>query len=235
MDRAAFFDGVRPLFGGKLSTAQVAGMEGIIDAFDATGDGSDKTLAYAMATAFHETGKRMVPVREGFAKTDAQARRIVAGRRYGQVVNGHVFYGRGLVQMTWADNYKASSADAGVNLYNNPDAMLDPVISARVLIRGLMDGRWNAAKKGIAAYLPDNGTDDLMGARRTVNITDRWEMIGGYYQAFLAAVRAAGGVNAAVPKPSTDTNTEAIRALVQWRAEAPANLNETLAWLGRMP
>ena len=31
----------------------------------------------------------------------------------------------------------------GVDLERDPDAMLDPVISARILIRGLIDGRWN--------------------------------------------------------------------------------------------
>lgn len=34
----------------------------------------------------------------------------------------------------------ASSADAGVDLVANPDAMLDPKISARVLIRALFGG-----------------------------------------------------------------------------------------------
>ena len=69
MNRATFFDNIRPFFG-KLSQAQVLGMEGIIDAFEEVGDGKPETLAYALATAYHETGRRMVPVREGFAVND---------------------------------------------------------------------------------------------------------------------------------------------------------------------
>ena len=177
-------------------------MEGILDAFVTHGDGREKTLAYALATAYHETGAKMVPVREGFASTDAGARRVVAKRKYGVPTGkyGHVYYGRGHVQLTWIDNYKASSNDAMYDLVAYPDKMLDPVISARVLIKGLLDGRWNGKGKGIAVYLPTNGPDDLKNARRTVNITDKWELIGGYYKAFLAAIREAGGVPVAAPK-----------------------------------
>jgi hypothetical protein len=166
MDRAVFFAALRRrgsgVFGTSLAQDQVKGMEGIIDAFAEVGDGQRDTLAYALATAYHETGRKMVPVREGFATTDAGARRAVnnlarkrgpksAVARYAQPAGpyGHVYYGRGHVQLTWLENYERSSADAGVDLVKNPDAMLDPVISARVLIRGIMDGRWNGQGKGI--------------------------------------------------------------------------------------
>ena len=210
-DRGRFYAALRtpanPLFGSRLSQGQVKGMEGILDAFVTHGDGRDKTLAYALATAYHETGRRMAPVREGFAKTDAGARWAVnnlakrrgpnsAVARYAKPTgpHGHVYYGRGHVQLTWLDNYRRSSKDAGVDLVADPDAMLDPEVSARVLIKGLIDGRWNGRGKGIAHYLPTNGRDDLRNARRTVNITDKWQSIGGYYKNFLAALQAAGGV-----------------------------------------
>lgn len=200
MDRAAFYASLRRkdsgVFGTSLSESQVNGMEGILDAFATHGDGRAKTLAYALATAYHEVGGRMVPVREGFASSDAAARRIVRNRTYGKPAGpyGHVYYGRGLVQLTWLDNYKRSSADAGVDLVKDPDKALDPVIGARILIKGLIDGRWNGRGKGIAFYLPDGGPDDLKNARRTVNITDKWQSIAGYYKAFLAAIKTAGGV-----------------------------------------
>lgn len=208
MNRAKFFEALRArnsgVFGTSLSQSQVTGIEGILDAFISHGDGSKKTLAYALATAYHETGARMVPVREGFASTDAGARKAVANlaaKRGGAVAKyskpagpyGHVYYGRGHVQLTWLENYERSSKDAGVDLVKEPDKMLDPVISARVLIRGLMDGRWNGQGRGIAYYLPIDGVDDIKNARRTVNVLDKWELIGGYYKAFLKAIEAAGG------------------------------------------
>ncbi|MER9254549.1 hypothetical protein NKI59_22565 [Mesorhizobium sp. M0598] len=75
----------------------------------------------------------------------------------------------------------------------NPDMMLNPNISARILILGLIDGRWNGSKpphrgKGIGHYLPRNGGDDAKNARRTVNRLDKWKLIAGYYRVFLAVI-----------------------------------------------
>lgn len=196
MNLEVFFDCIRrDPFKRRLTQKQVNGINGILDAFVSHGDGRAKTLAYALATAYHEVGGRMVPVREGFSRSDAAARRAVARRRYGVPAgpHGHVYYGRGLVQLTWLENYRRSSADAGTDIVKNPDAMLDPVIGARILIKGLIDGRWNGSGKGISVYLTD-ARDDLKNARRTVNITDKWELIGGYYKAFLEAIESAGGI-----------------------------------------
>lgn len=200
MNGKAFYDAIRPMFG-RLSQSQVSGIDGILRAFDAVGDGRQSTLAYALATVFHETGRRMVPVREGFASSDTGARLAVnklakargpnsAVAKYAQPQPpyGHVYYGRGHVQLTWLDNYRRSSADAGVDLVKDPDAMLDPVISARVLIRGLIDGRWNGKGLGVAHYLPG----DPVQARRTVNVLDKAQEIAGYYRQFMAALTSAG-------------------------------------------
>lgn len=238
MDRAIFFAALRRrgsgVFGTTISQQQVNGITGILDAFATHGDGRDKTLAYALATAYHETGRRMVPVREGFAKDDATARRIVAKRDYGKPAGkyGHVYYGRGQVQITWLDNYDDSSADAGYDLVAYPDKMLDPVISSRILVKGLCDGRWNGSKnhkgRGIAFYLPDSGPDDLKNARRTVNITDKWQEIAGYYKSFLAAIREAGGVSspaAPVQTPVAPTPVAPVPVPAPPPAAAPAVIN----------
>lgn len=215
MSRQAFFAYLRKrnsgVFGTSLSQAQVDGINGILDAFATHGDGNADTLAYALGTSYHETGGRMVPVREGFAKTDAGARRAVnalarkrgpgsAVAKYAQPTGpyGHVYYGRGHVQLTWLENYRASSKDAGVDLVKHPDKMLDPEISARVLFKGLLDGRWNGKRKGLRHYL-DKG--DLKNARRTVNVLDKWQDIAGYHNAFMAAIEAAGGMLELAQKP----------------------------------
>lgn len=206
MNRPVFYTALRAsgLFGKSLSASQVAGIEGLLDAFNAVGDELPDTLAYGLATAYHETGTRMVPVREGFATSDAGARRAVnalaakrgpssAVAKYAKPAGpyGHVYYGRGPVQITWLENYAASSKDAGVDLVADPDAMLDPVIAPRVMWKGLLDGRWNGRKLGLRAYL-DKG--DVLGARRTVNIQDKAADIAAYHRRFLACVTAAGGV-----------------------------------------
>jgi Chitinase class I len=270
MNRALFFDALRGagsgVFDGSLSRDQVSGIEGILDAMLAVGDGRPKTLAYALATAYHETGRRMLPVREGFASSDEGAVRAVAAlarrrgpksapAKYGQPAGplGKCYYGRGHVQLTWRENYARSSADAGVDLEQDPDAMLDPVISARILIRGLVDGRWNGAGHGIAHYLPDDAEDNLRDARRTVNGTDRWDAIARYYQAFRRAIEAAGGwpAECAVEAPAATLAAEAVIApprarparaaapsgdgLAEWLAECPGDPRVIGAWLARMP
>lgn len=203
MNRKAFFAALRRrnsgVFGTSLSQGQVEGIEGLLNAFGDVGDEKDSTLAYALATAYHETGSKMAPVREGFKASDQSARAYVQ-RNYGHKGKGwycwpagkygHVYYGRGHVQLTWRENYIRSSADAGTDLEKYPDAMLDPYISARVLFKGLLDGRWNGRKKGIRYYL-DRG--DLKNARRTVNILDKWQVIAKYHKAFLRAIQEAGG------------------------------------------
>ncbi len=67
MNRSAFYAALRRrasgVFGTSISQRQVRGIEGILDAFATHGDGRAKTLAYALATAYPETARRMVPVR----------------------------------------------------------------------------------------------------------------------------------------------------------------------------
>lgn len=200
MKRSTFYASVRhSLFGGQLSQTQVDGMEGILNASASHGDDSSETLAYAMATAFHETGRRMTPVRETFAATDDETiRRLDSwAQKTGRSKNiywrrqapfNEAYFGRGHVQLTWKDNYERSSVDAGVDLVKGPSAMLDPEVSARVLFKGLLDGRWNGEGRGIRYYL-DRG--DLKNARRTVNSLDKWSLIAGYYGEFLDAINAA--------------------------------------------
>lgn len=239
MNRAKFYDVLRSqpsgMFGRTLSQTTVKNIEGILEAFLTHGDGKAGTLAYALATVRGEVGINMAPVREGFAKTDAGARRAVnnlarkrgpssAVARYARPTGpyGHVYYGRGYPQLTWMDNYRASSADAGVDLVKNPDAMLDPVISARVLIRGLMDGRWNGARKGIQHYLQRN---DLKNARRTVNVTDKWQMFAGFYKDFLEAIEKAGGVpvQEAPARPDREEKATPVETLPSTPATPPKN------------
>jgi hypothetical protein len=215
MDRKKFFDTIRAqpdnMFPDTFTQETVVGITGVLNAFATHGDGDKRTLAYALATTRGEVGQDMLPVREGFTRSDGAARRAVLAlakkrgpasnvAKYARPVgpHGHWYYGRGHPQLTFYDNYVASSKDAGVDLAKDPDAMLDPVISSRVLIRGLLDGRWNKHGHGIGHYL-HRDKPDLKNARRTVNVLDKWEEFAGFYANFLAAIDAAGGVQSDKP------------------------------------
>lgn len=156
----------------------------LVDTFFEEGYTDIRLLAYALATVRRECGSNMLPVREGFAKTDKAARAHVRKykRRYAKEINGQVYYGRGYVQLTWDYNYKKEGIE------HNPDKALEPEFAAKLLFKGLLDGRWNGKAKGLMYYLDRN---DPVQARRTVNVLDHAELIAGYYRDYLAALEAS--------------------------------------------
>lgn len=183
MNLAAFFDAVRvDPFGGALRQSQVDGLTTILDAWGRWFPAGDlRWLAYALATAFHETGRQMQPVRELGRG---------AGKPYGErdPETGHAYYGRGLVQLTWRDNYRKASALVGVDLVRDPDAALAPATSAALLILGMARGLFTGRKLG---HYFNATVEDWVRARRVVNGLDRADTIAGYGRAFLAALGAA--------------------------------------------
>ena len=95
INRDFFFLQVKKLlFGGKVSPAQVNGLNAILDGWEQNYSGDDdRWLAYALATTFHETDQKFQPIEEyGKGK----------GHKYGQPdPNTHqTYYGRGFVQLT---------------------------------------------------------------------------------------------------------------------------------------
>ncbi len=195
--KAEFYAFIREarLLGRRLTDKQVAGIESVFAAYVTHGDGNSKTLAYALATVAHETGRRMECVREGFATTDRQARRILYKRWYAKSAGkyGHAYYGRGFPQLTGLNNYRRASGIVGVDLVKSPDRALEPEISAWLLFHGLQNGIWNGSRKphtgkGIGHYLPAHGRDDVKNARRTVNGLDRWQEVARFYHGFRAAL-----------------------------------------------
>jgi predicted chitinase len=184
MDRQIFFTTIRPLFV-HLTPAQVVGIEAKLDEFERRKLTDLRFLAYMLATSYHETGKLMAPVREGFAKSDMAARRIVRNRKYGGEVNGHVYYGRGDVQLTWLKNYQAMGKLLSIPLAENPDLALKPEVSAAIMFEGMLRGSFTAKK--LSDYFNDTKTD-WVNARRIINGTDKAAMIAGYAREFHTAL-----------------------------------------------
>lgn len=195
IDREAFFAGVRQgPFPGKLSADQVRGMTEMLDVWERVGFKNAWYPAVNLANVYRETGGLMVPVREGFAKTDEAARRHVArrGYKYAKVVNGHVYYGRGRIQNTWDYNYKALTKRFGFNFYDDPDAILtDSKRDAEITVMGHLEGLWTAGKHPLSRYL-DSSPPDLLNSRRGVNGTDHAAEIAGVAKQFYADLIAAG-------------------------------------------
>lgn len=210
MQRTVFFQSVRmTLFGGRLSSAQVAGLSAILDRAEAEPRGCDlRWLAYMLATAHHETGRKMQPVRETGAGSDEQAiarleRAFARGllpsvrapywRRDGE---GKTWLGRGLVQLTHKRNYERMSQLIGKDLVSDPDRALDSAVAVSVLFTGMVAGAFS----GVAlrdVFTPSQ--TDWIAARRIINGQDRAEDIATDAQAYHAALLAgrAGRVGAA--------------------------------------
>jgi hypothetical protein len=187
-DRDTFFDVVRDLlFGGSLTQSQVDGMTAILDGWETFDAGVDsRWIAYSLATAYWETGKKMVPVEElGKGR----------GRAYGKPAGPYklVYYGRGLVQLTWDSGYKAANTwlaaagflSSGQDLEKNPDLALDPKIAVGLLIVGMVQGRFTGRK--LADYF--KGTrSDWVDARRIINGVDKAKLIAGFALHFYHAL-----------------------------------------------
>lgn len=145
-----FFAVVRgSLFGGRLTAAQVDGLNRIVG-YGIENGYSRPDLAYVLATVHHETGRRMQPIREGFASTDAGARRAVAGLKAKGIISTDYslptgphkqsYYGRGLVQITWYENYLKYEKRFGYPLTEHPDLALEWAYALQILFVGMRDG-----------------------------------------------------------------------------------------------
>ena len=178
IDRA-YFKAHFPKSFGKLTSTRQAGCEAMFDAWDALPhfDYLD-WLAYAMATAWHETGATMAPVRESFAKTDAAAVKNVTDycKKAGipnyaaRNSDGNSYYGRGYVQLTHAANYKKLGQKLGMGdaLYNSPDLVMEPETAAKILLIGLMDGLFRPKAGSLIDYFSSTERD-WFNARDLVN------------------------------------------------------------------
>ena len=207
-ERGNFFTAVRAsLFGGKMSTSQVEGMAHLIDLWGTYGTRDVRHLAYALATSYWETGRRMQPVREGFATSNAGAIQAVTNLyRRGKIrtnyalpnARGLSFYGRGDVQLTWERNYVVMGGILNLPLATNPDLALDAVVSKRILIEGLTKGvsnRGDFTGKSLEDYIRPGGPARYTEARRVVNGTDKAAEIATIAVRFERALRAADALD----------------------------------------
>jgi hypothetical protein len=215
-------NGVRnSLFQPKISASEVSGCERIIDDFGSwVPEGTVEQLAYILATAYHETGRRMQPVREAYGRNDADTRaRLQSAFDAGRLpwvktpywADG--WYGRGLVQLTHRSNYAGALRDAvrdkfGADILHDPDLLINRFdISSYVLIEGMVRG-----DTGVADFTSDALEDhvnsekvDYENARKVVNPGDipTYKTIAAQAEAFELALRSA---NWGAKKPQKTPN-----------------------------
>lgn len=129
-----------------------------------------RQAAYMLATAKHETANTFAPIEEyGRGK----------GLPYGKPdpENGHIYFGRGYVQLTWARNYRTMGKALGLPLYAKPELALKYDVAYKIMSYGMTHGAFTGV--ALSRYITDQRTD-YVNARRIINGTDKAELIAGY-------------------------------------------------------
>lgn len=168
---------------GKFSQSQVDGFNAILTAVNGNASAKNPVyLAYMLATAWHETAKKMQPIEE-YGKG--------RGRKYGQCVdmNGkpykgnQLYYGRGYVQLTWINNYQSMAKICNADLVNCPELALEPENAANIMIYGMLNGMFTG--KSLSSYIKAGSYNEYVNARHVINGSDCADKIAGYAVKFL--------------------------------------------------
>jgi predicted chitinase len=156
-----------------LSQIQIDSINAIMDEISAQGITNKKQAAYILATAWHES--RLQPIVEWGGKSYLESRQY------------YPYYGRGFVQLTWIDNYKAQGDRLGIDMVNNPDKALEPTYAANILIYGMKNGSFTGKK--LSDYITSAKTD-FPNARKIINPADKgtYALVAGYASSFLKCV-----------------------------------------------
>jgi hypothetical protein len=194
-----FYSDIRvALFQPALSQGEVDGCNAILAAMQSE---PIAHVAYALATAYHETAHTMQPITECggpayFTRMyDIKGSRPDVAKRLGNVRpgDGALYCGRGYVQLTGRTNYQNLGAKLGLPLEDHPELALRPDVAAKILRRGMDEGVFTGY--GFDAFLPDTrpaGQTEFIEARRIINGVDRAQLIAGYAIAFQNALDEGG-------------------------------------------
>lgn len=218
MNRKIFYDTIRPHV--NLTTQNVQGMEKLLDyAIKRPSMLNLQWLAYVIATAWWETGQTMQPVKEAYWKSEEWRRKNL---RY------YPWYGRGLIQTTWEDNYRRIAIAMGLpadTFTKNKDLLLMHEYALPAMFVGMEKGIYTG--KALGDYIDNVDESDeedykeYVNARRIVNGTDKSGQIAKLALVFEKGLKAAGYVGAKAP-PVTSPPKEMPKPVVTEKpAETP--------------
>lgn len=171
----------------KLSQSNVDGMNAILDAWEANCALIDlRWLAYMLATAYHETANTMQPIEEfGKGKNRKYGSKIKkSGQSY--TTPDKIFYGRGLVQLTWYENYQTFAKLLKIDLLNKPELALTMLVSVQIMFTGMTQGLFTGVN--LSRYFNDQ-KEDWVNARKIINGLDRADLIALYGKRFYECLK----------------------------------------------
>lgn len=204
-DPARFFALAKDVLG-PLSQGEVDGCNAILkacgDAGYPVGD-----VAYALATAYHETAGTMQPVKEYGGPAyfhrmyDIGGARPAKAKELGNLTpgDGARYAGRGYVQLTGKINYAKATLKlvtlgllkAGESLVDQPDLAMRPDVAAAVMVFGMSEGWFTG--RDLDDDIPRDGPatyDQFRRSRDIINGTDKQDKIAKEAVEFQEAVLA---------------------------------------------
>src|SRR5262245_11528344 len=196
IDHAKFFNGYRDAFG-RISQDTVNGIEQLGQHMESDPEMTDlRWAAYMLATVKHECGNKWSPITEWgnrvyFNKYEPGTK---TGKSLGntQPGDGWLYRGRGYVQITGRANYARMAQALGLgpeeDLIKDPDQVLRPMISYRIMSVGMRNGMFTGKK--LSDYI-DKDKCDYKNARRIINGLDKWDVIKGYAETLEKILREA--------------------------------------------
>ncbi len=186
---------------GDLDQSEVNGLNDLVAAFSAA-KWPVSWAAYGLATAFHETGGKMQPVKELGGHAYYTRMYDIRGARPKKAIelgntnpgDGAKYPGRGYDQCTGKANYAKAGKVVGYDLVADPDRLLrDPVMAARIMVHGMVTGRYTGRK--ISDDLPRTGRasfEQFVRTRDVINGHDRERDIAHEALDFQDALVAGG-------------------------------------------
>lgn len=159
--------------------------------------------AYILATAWHETGGYMHPIKETVMPHHTNKNpsdETVISRLDNAFAAGKLkwvrapywrqgWFGRGYVQLTHKANYEKAQAKTGLPFHDRPETALEAKPAAIALVRGSLEG-WYTGKK-LSDYVTLQKSD-FKGARQVINGKDRASQIAGYAREYDVLLKAEG-------------------------------------------
>ncbi|QHJ85790.1 MAG: hypothetical protein [Caudoviricetes sp.] len=151
---------------GALNDSQVKGIESIVSTANEY-NWTYPQCAYALATVYHETARTMQPVTESGSASYLQSKKY------------YPYIGRGLVQITWLNNYKKFSDLLDIDLVHFPEKALDLKVSLEIMAKGMTKGLFTGKGYNNLPVRSYN-KDDYINARRIINGLDKADVIANY-------------------------------------------------------
>lgn len=207
-DPAAFFASARGKdLLGSLDQGEVDGCNAIMAACGHAG-WPIGDVAYALGTAFHETGGTMQPIAEYggtayFTRMYDITVRPTKAKELGNLRpgDGARYRGRGYVQLTGGGNYAKADRKlkalgilrAEESLVDSPELVMRPDLAAAIMVLGMREGWFTS--RDLDDDIPRQGLATLpqfVRSRDIINGSDKADKIAREAMAFQAALDAGG-------------------------------------------